>query len=104
MATLTAVIAAAGLPALSTSAAACPLTGGDYDDDGLSCYDEVNLHWTDPFTPDTDVDGLADGVEWLYPSNPLYPDTDGDGYTDGYEYQAGTDLLNPLSFPPPGVR
>ncbi|HVN40135.1 MAG TPA: hypothetical protein VMW19_18385 [Myxococcota bacterium] len=33
-------------------------------------------------------------------TNPLVFDTDGDGFGDGIEIAAGTDSLNPASFPP----
>jgi HEAT repeat protein len=39
---------------------------------------------------DTDGDGIGDNAD---------PDDDGDGYTDEEERRAGTDPLNPLSFP-----
>lgn len=157
VAAVASALAAVVLPSFSASAAACPVSGGDYDYDGISCADEfdfygtdpfnadtdydgysdshelfvlgtspvvpnsagdsgidsdfdglsdvneIYLHGTNPYNPDTDFDGLNDGIEWDYPSNPLYLDTDGDGYADGYEYRSGTDLLNPLSTPPPGV-
>lgn len=40
---------------------------------------------TDPCNPDTDGDGIPDGVEihGQNPTNPLDPDTDGDGLCDG---------------------
>lgn len=41
---------------------------------------------TDPNNPDTDGDGLTDGVEYLrYASNPLLANTDGDVCNDGKE-------------------
>jgi|AntRauTorckE6833_2_1112554.scaffolds.fasta_scaffold00174_3 hypothetical protein len=39
------------------------LRNTDSDDDGLSDYDEINIHGTDPNNPDTDGDGYLDGVE-----------------------------------------
>jgi hypothetical protein len=48
--------------------------------------DELNLHGSDPWNPDTDGDGLSDGEEVnLIGSNPLEVDTDGDGFDDGEE-------------------
>lgn len=35
----------------------------DADTDGLSAYDELVVHGTNPALPDTDADGLADGYE-----------------------------------------
>ena len=53
----------------------------DFDGDGISNKDEV------------------DPPEGLAPTDPLNPDTDGDGFWDGEEVTAGTDALDPLSFP-----
>jgi len=53
---------------------------------------------TDPMNPDTDGDGLLDGVEtntgiWVGPhdtgTDPLNPDSDGDGLLDGVETNTG---------------
>ncbi|MFN0126693.1 MAG: LamG-like jellyroll fold domain-containing protein [Verrucomicrobiales bacterium] len=68
---------------------------GDRDGDGLTNAQEQALG-TDPDDPDTDKDGLQDGVEsrsgqWGMPrptdtgTDPLKPDTDGDGFSDGVE-------------------
>ena len=35
----------------------------DQDSDGLSDYDEINIHLTDPNDSDSDDDGLTDGDE-----------------------------------------
>ncbi|MGF1670303.1 MAG: OmpA family protein [Balneolaceae bacterium] len=69
----------------------------DTDGDGLSDYDEIFVHETDPLNPDTDGDGLTDGEEVnVYGTDPLNPDTDGDGLSDGDEVNVyGTDPLNP---------
>ena len=88
----------------------------DSDHDGLYDRDEA-LIGTDPYNPDTDGDGLADGEEYaaanradngndlggpangvrkVYGTDPLNPDTDGDGLKDGAEVRVyGTDPLNP---------
>jgi large repetitive protein len=55
----------------------------DSDNDGLTDAQEATLG-TDPFNPDTDGDGTADGVE--VGANPAAPvDTDGDGTIDALE-------------------
>lgn len=69
----------------------------DRDEDGLSDQDELN-RGTDPDDPDTDDDGLPDGIEVvLVGTDPLDPDTDGDGKTDGGERATGYDPLDPES-------
>lgn len=58
----------------------------DFDSDGLEDWEELNLG-TDPFSSDSDGDGLPDGVE-LNGDNPTDPqdaDSDDDGLTDGEE-------------------
>jgi hypothetical protein len=64
----------------------------DRDGDGLSNIQEEDEIGTDPNNPDTDGDGIPDGVEVFggnpadprsNPTNPLNPDTDGDGLCDG---------------------
>ena len=71
--------------------------GGDQDpdNDGLTTDEENNICTTinnvrvclDPNNPDTDGDGLKDGVEVNGQNNtdPFNPDTDGDGILDGTE-------------------
>ncbi|MBD3408392.1 MAG: hypothetical protein GF411_19875 [Candidatus Lokiarchaeota archaeon] len=47
------------------------------------------------FNPDSDRDGLMDGVEYYeYGTDPLLADTDSDGYGDGLEVMVGTDPLS----------
>lgn len=46
----------------------------DTDHDGLSDYDEINIYHTSPFLPDTDGDGIPDGVEVKNGTNPLCPE------------------------------
>ena len=61
--------------------------GTDSDGDGLP----ENDTGTDPFTADTDGDGLADGREVELGTDPTATDTDGDGLADGRELELGTD-------------
>ena len=77
-------------------------TLADTDGDGLTDGAEVNTHLTNPLLADTDGDGLSDGAEVnTHGTNPLLADTDGDNYSDGAEITAGTNPLNPASYPPP---
>lgn len=46
---------------------------------------------TDPLNPDSDGDGLNDGLEVTLGSNPLDSDSDNDQYDDGWEYNNGLD-------------
>jgi hypothetical protein len=72
----------------------------DADDDGLADGDEVNFYGTDPRQPDTDEDGFDDTEEMLtYSTNPLIADTDGDGVSDRGEVTAGSDPLDTTSVP-----
>ena len=70
----------------------------DLDADGLTDSDEAGLG-TDPANPDTDGDGLDDGLEVLtLGTDPLSPDTDSDGADDPLEVGAwDTDPLDPDS-------
>lgn len=79
----------------------------DFDNDGLSDADEYE-ELTDPLDPDSDDDGLADGVETLSGSyngptdtgtDPLDPDWDLDGFNDGLEVTYGSDPTDELSLP-----
>ena len=55
----------------------------DTDGDGLSDFDELNVHYTDPLNQDTDGDGLSDGLEvHFFGTSPRLADTDGDGFSD----------------------
>jgi len=100
---------------------------GDLDGDTLTNLEEYDLN-TYPNNTDSDSDLMDDGWEILYTLNPLldsdadgdldgdgltnleeynlttYPndrDSDDDGYNDKEEIDAGTDPLNPLSYPIP---
>jgi hypothetical protein len=71
----------------------------DFDGDGLNNRAE---YWngTGLWNPDSDGDGLSDGEEVLTCGTlPRVADTDGDGFTDGAEVAAGTDPLDPESYP-----
>ncbi len=57
----------------------------DDDDDGIDNVEETEVHLTDPLDPDTDDDGLFDGVEIGLGSNPLAADSDSDTLSDGDE-------------------
>jgi hypothetical protein len=80
----------------------------DYDADGLTDCDEINIYGTLPGLADTDKDEIIDGDEINYwetnwntdPDrdgliNILDPDSDNDGYMDGEEIKAGTKPANP---------
>lgn len=49
------------------------LTAIDSDEDGISDFDEKALFKTDPNNPDTDEDGVTDGIEIMRGYNPLNP-------------------------------
>jgi hypothetical protein len=70
------------------------VVSADSDNDGLSDWEEVNIYGTDPLDPDTDCDGLGDGLEVglapydsdpLTTTDPLDDDSDNDGLLDGNE-------------------
>ena len=60
---------------------------GDTDDDGLTDWEEVKRHHTDPHDADTDGDGLVDGYEVQNGTDPLNPDSNGDGMPDGWSQE-----------------
>ncbi|MCB9528231.1 MAG: hypothetical protein H6701_07555, partial [Myxococcales bacterium] len=75
----------------------------DTDMDGLRDFEEdtngngvVDPGETDPNNPDTDGDGLLDGVERNgdNPTDPLDPDSDDDGILDGAEDRNGNGSLD----------
>ncbi len=57
---------------------------GDTDGDGLSDYDEVKIHHTNPTLADSDGDSLDDSTEITNGTEPNNPDSDGDGIPDGF--------------------
>ena len=68
----------------------------DSDGDGLLDGEEVTIYGTDPTLADTDSDGLTDLAEIQdHHSDPTLADTDLDGILDGDEVAAGT---NPLAY------
>lgn len=73
----------------------------DPDGDGLSNFEELMVHGTDPFRADSDGDGIKDREEVLGTlgkvTNPLLKDTDGDGINDALEFQTGTDPTDAAS-------
>jgi hypothetical protein len=62
----------------------------DVDRDGLPDRWEVDLG-ADPRRPDTDGDGLGDGLDWVFGS-PVDPDPDGDGLLDSAEVAFGAEV------------
>lgn len=61
----------------------------DSDNDGILDSDEIS-YGTNPYSADTDGDGLNDLDELkIYFTNPRAADTDGDGYADGNEIKSG---------------
>ena len=76
--------------------------GDDFDYDGLTNWDEVSVHQTNPMEWDTDGDGLSDFWEIengldpnddgsIDPANGADGDPDGDGLTNEFEYWYGGD-------------
>lgn len=78
----------------------------DTDGDGLTNSQEVDLG-TDPNNSDTDSDNVDDGLEVGTETDPTdsssnsdpNQDSDGDGFSDFDEILAGTNHLDPESFP-----
>ncbi len=69
--------------------------GDDADGDGLSDSGETLVTGTNPNDPDSDDDGLGDGVEVANNMNPLDADMDNDGASDGDEITRGTNPFLP---------
>lgn len=70
---------------LSFSLAVGEAAAVDTDHDQLSDERESARWHTDPNNPDSDADGLNDGLEAHTDTDPTRPDTDGDGLADGVE-------------------
>lgn len=79
----------------------------DFDSDGASDADEY-ANGTNPTSPDSDGDGLKDGVETnsgFFASasdtgtDPLLADSDSDRFSDGVEVRYGTDPNDQEDFP-----
>ena len=62
----------------------------DDDQDGLTAWREW-LAGTDPYNPDTNGNGILDGIEESDTVSALNPDTDGDGLSNAAELLLGTD-------------
>jgi hypothetical protein len=76
------------------------LDNPDTDSDGLSDGLEKNVYFSNPYVGDTDGDGLSDGDEvHLHNSDPLEVDSDKDLYRDGYEVANGSNPADPTSTP-----
>jgi hypothetical protein len=62
-----------------TSAAEINILGtllpADFDGDGITDDDEIDIYGTDPDKADTDGDGVSDGEEIRFGTDPAYPDT-----------------------------
>jgi len=72
-----------GLPALTTDEMfTLTVDVLDTDGDGLSDFDEITIHFTNPALADTDGDFIDDGVEVSMGSDPL-DDTDWPAIADG---------------------
>ncbi len=72
----------------------------DTDLDGIYDFAEARFG-TNPFIADTDLDGLADGLEvFTYGSSPLLLDSDGDGFSDPQEVAIGANPADPRPSPP----
>ncbi len=80
----------------ATALAETAMAEGDDDGDGLSNLKENTLG-TDPNNPDTDGDGLSDGLEVnQFGTQPTNQDSDGDTLKDGQEVnELNTSPINP---------
>lgn len=87
----TTTASAAFVPVSVGSLADTAWLSGDPDGDGLPTWREYLLD-LDPLNPDSNDDGLLDGLEADHVS-PLDPDADGDGVPNWIELRQGTDPL-----------
>lgn len=75
-----------GLPAYKDVINGTNPFSSDTDEDGLTDASEIQEYKTDPLNSDTDEDGLDDGAEIKqYETDPIKNDTDEDGLSDGAE-------------------
>ena len=65
----------------------------DLDNDRLSDSEELTVYSSDPYSRDSDLDGLDDGVEVALGLNPTNADTDGDGIVDGADLAPNDGLI-----------
>jgi hypothetical protein len=83
-----------GLSNLKENSLGTDSNNPDTDGDGLSDGLEVNQYGTQPTNQDSDGDTLKDGQEVNeLNTSPINPDTDGDSLNDGVEFTSGS---NPL--------
>jgi hypothetical protein len=76
-------------PDEQTPTTTSPIADDDFDRDGLTNAEEQQLG-TDPYSADTDGDGLYDRDEVsVWHTDPLNADSDGDSYLDGAEVSNG---------------
>jgi hypothetical protein len=100
----------AGNPvALATNLTSADITlshpATDTDGDGLSDFDEVNVHGSDPNLIDTDSDVMPDGWEVAFGLSPTNGtngtiDSEPDGMTSLAEYQFSSNALGAVLFVP----
>ncbi|MFP6584993.1 MAG: choice-of-anchor Q domain-containing protein [Candidatus Hydrogenedentota bacterium] len=69
----------------------------DDDNDGVTDVDEIAIYGSNPNDPDTDDDGLWDGIEQAIGTSLIDSDSDGDGFTDGFEIEIGKNPRNSAS-------
>lgn len=84
-------------------AAGTDLNNPDSDGDGITDGVEVSELGSDPLSADSDDDGIPDPGEIALGTDPIVADSeadlDGDGSTNIAEFEAGTNAANALFFP-----